>query len=268
MYPLCRPNEANQLRDRALMLDESPFEEEKGSNLGMFWPREHWVIMTISFVSGQEHAAALESVIGEMDEKLEGNPAKSTTSSSDGSVRSRMARFFASWKNDIMGRELADLKRMHWRIFLATFLIIACSTIAFSLTDSLLYESTAQANLDLIDRARQFRLDLIRSLFLVRNLVMAEIKNDTTTLSTVRSQLNEISLEFASAHLENFEFAPSNVLELYADEKWRIEFATGIRHGDPFTLFIFYFFRYILFTNSAQHGFYANENGVFPKHYH
>jgi len=230
----CRPIEANQLRDRALMLDESPIEEENGSNLGMFRSWEHlWAIMTISSIScvGQEHAAAPEPVIGGMVEIIEGNPPKSTTSSSDGSVRSRMTRFFASWKNDIMGRELADLQRMHWRIFLAASLIAACSTIAFGLTDSLLYESIAKANLDLIDRARPFRLDLIRSLFLVRNLVMAEIKNDTTTLSTVRSQLNEISLEFSSAHLENFELAPSNILELYGDEKWRIEFPTGIRQG-------------------------------------
>ncbi len=165
-----------------------------------------------------------------MDEKIGGNPAKSTTSSSDGTVRSRMTRFFASWKNEIMGRELADLRLMHWRIFLATALIVACSTIAFSLADSLLYESTAQANLDLIDRARTFRIDLIRALFLVRNLVMAEIKNDTAVLSTLRFQLNEISLEFSSAHLENFEFAPPNIIDFYRDEKWRIEIPTGINH--------------------------------------
>jgi hypothetical protein len=200
-------------------------------------------ILTISFISrtGQENAATFEPVIDGMDEKIEENPAKSTTSSSDGSVRSRMTRFFASWKNDIMGRELADLQRMHWGIFFATALIVACSTFAFSLTDSLLYESTAKANLDLIDRARPFRVDLIRSLFLVRNLVMAEIKNDTTTLSTVRSQLNEISLEFSSAHLENFELAPPRILEFYGDEKWRIEFPTGIRLGDTvLPLFIFF----------------------------
>jgi hypothetical protein len=176
---------------------------------------------------GQEHVTALE-VAGWTDEKIEGNPAKSTTSSSDGTVRSRMTRFFASWKNEIMGRELADLRRMHWGIFFATALIVACSTIAFSLTDSLLYESTAKANLDLIDRARPFRIDLIRALFLVRNLVMADIKNDTNMLSTTQSQLNEISLEFSSAHLENFEYAPPSIIELYGERKWRIEVPTGI----------------------------------------
>eukprot|EP00291_Cryptomonas_curvata_P022650 CAMPEP_0172161856 /NCGR_PEP_ID=MMETSP1050-20130122/6348_1 /TAXON_ID=233186 /ORGANISM="Cryptomonas curvata, Strain CCAP979/52" /LENGTH=979 /DNA_ID=CAMNT_0012831781 /DNA_START=1741 /DNA_END=4680 /DNA_ORIENTATION=- len=206
---LNRPMEANQLRDRALMLDESPEDEDNESNLG------------------QEHVAAFETAVGGMDEKMEGNPAKSTTSSSDGSVRSRMTRFFASWKDEIMGKELADLRRMHWGIFFATALIVACSTIGFSLTDSLLYESTAHANLDLIDRARPFRLDLIRSLFLARNLVMADIKNDTTILSTVKSQLNDISLEFSSAHLENFQLAPPSIIELYADEKWRIEVPTA-----------------------------------------
>jgi hypothetical protein len=56
---------------------------------------------------------------------------------------------------------------------------------------------------------------------------MAELKNDTTSLSDSRSQLNDISLEFASAHLENFELAPPSITELYGDEKWRLEIPTG-----------------------------------------
>ena len=156
------------------------------------------------------------------------NAVKSTTSSSEGSTRARMDRYMASWKDTVMGKELSDLRKLHRRIFYATLLILVFCTIGFSLTDSMLYESSAHASMNLVNGSQLFRVDLFQSLYLTRSLMLAYATGDTAIALSLQSRLNNISREFSVAHLRNFQQAPAAVVQFYNLQRWQIYSPLGM----------------------------------------
>ena len=138
-----------------------------------------------------------------------------------------MDRFFASWKDSVMSRELGELRKLHWRIFNATLSILIFCTIGFSLTDSMLYESSAHASINLVNGSQIFRVDLFKSLYLMRSLVIADITNKSDSAMVLQSRLNNISREFAVAHLQNFQQAPTAVVDFYNSQRWQLFFPKG-----------------------------------------
>ena len=147
-----------------------------------------------------------------------------------------MDRFMASWKDTVMGKELSELRRLHWRIFNATLLILVFCTIGFSLTDSLLYESTAHASINLVNGSQLFRVDLFKSMYLIRSLMLAEYRNESGSVQILKSRLNNISREFAIAHLQNFEQAPQAVVDFYDSPSWQLFTPEGKIITSPFSL--------------------------------
>jgi hypothetical protein len=149
-------------------------------------------------------------------------------STSDGNHRARIDRFIASWKDNVMAKELVDLRQLNWRILFATFMILVVCTIGFILMDSVLYESSAHSKINLVNGSQLFRVDLFRSLFLIHSLVLADISNQTSEAASIQSRLNIISQEFAAAHLQSFQQAASaNVGELYKSPAWQLFSPTG-----------------------------------------
>eukprot|EP00291_Cryptomonas_curvata_P028560 CAMPEP_0172209152 /NCGR_PEP_ID=MMETSP1050-20130122/34929_1 /TAXON_ID=233186 /ORGANISM="Cryptomonas curvata, Strain CCAP979/52" /LENGTH=1033 /DNA_ID=CAMNT_0012888943 /DNA_START=216 /DNA_END=3314 /DNA_ORIENTATION=+ len=201
---LNRAIQARQLMNSALLLESGPEED-------------------VSSYAGQGHTLMHTLAIGDEENRQADQTAvKSTSSSSDGNHRARIDRFIASWKDVIMAKELADLRRLNWRILFATLMILVVCTIGFVLMDSVLYESTAHANIDLVDGSQLFRVNLFQSLFLIHSLVLADISNNTVEAASIQSHLNIISQGFAAAHLQSFQKATADVGDLYKSQTWQL----------------------------------------------
>uniref|UniRef100_A0A7S0MTS2 TmcB/TmcC TPR repeats domain-containing protein n=1 Tax=Cryptomonas curvata TaxID=233186 RepID=A0A7S0MTS2_9CRYP len=206
---LNRAIQARQLMNSALLLESGPEED-------------------VSSYAGQGHTLMHTLAIGDEENRQADQTAvKSTSSSSDGNHRARIDRFIASWKDVIMAKELADLRRLNWRILFATLMILVVCTIGFVLMDSVLYESTAHANIDLVDGSQLFRVNLFQSLFLIHSLVLADISNNTVEAASIQSHLNIISQGFAAAHLQSFQKATADVGDLYKSQTWQLFSPTG-----------------------------------------
>mmetsp|Transcript_17439 Transcript_17439/g.48149 ORF Transcript_17439/g.48149 Transcript_17439/m.48149 type:complete len:1292 (-) Transcript_17439:986-4861(-) len=194
---LNRAWEASQYRDQALLLEA---DDDAGSLLG----------------------SQVDANDADNGDGGNGGVAKSTASSSelDGTGR-KMDRFFASWRESVMSRELGGLRALDWRIFNATLLILIVCTVGFSLTDSMLYEQTAHESINLIIGAQVFRVDLMDALFSVRSLFLAG-SQDPSSLYKYRARLDGISQSFANAHVQNFQAAPDAIVSFYNSPEWNV----------------------------------------------
>jgi len=200
---LNRAWEASQYRDQALMLETS---DESESSI-------------------QEH----EKIEEDDDEDDEGgvpHAAKSASGSSDGTGRAKVDRVLAQWRESVMSRELTDLKKLHWRIFYATLMICVVCTVGFALTDNMLYEQSAHACINLVVGAQVFRVQLMDALFTVRSLFLAGSR-DPSSLSLYQTRLDQISRSFASVHVDNFQHAPTAVVDFYNRPQWSTVVPSG-----------------------------------------
>mmetsp|Transcript_88598 Transcript_88598/g.235788 ORF Transcript_88598/g.235788 Transcript_88598/m.235788 type:complete len:780 (+) Transcript_88598:387-2726(+) len=198
---LNRSAEAAQYRDQALMLESNGDSEP-------------------SIASNQDDEDR------NFADDLEAAVAAKSTSSSEGTTRAKMDRFFASWRESVMGRELRKLKTLHWRIFNATLLIILVCTVGFVLTDSMLYEQWAHASINLVVGAQIFRVDLMDALYSIRSLFLAGTL-DPKSVPGYGARLDAIAQRFASEHLKNFQDAPAAVVGYYNAMKWQAVFPFG-----------------------------------------
>ena len=73
-------------------------------------------------------------------------------------------------------------------------------------------------------------------MYLIRSLMLAEYRNESGSVQILKSRLNNISREFAIAHLQNFEQAPQAVVDFYDSPSWQLFTPEGKIITSPFSL--------------------------------
>jgi hypothetical protein len=158
---------------------------------------------------------------------MEATTAKSVTSSTcEGGLRDRMERYFATWKENIMGYELAALTHLHWRIYLATVLVVLFCTLGFALTDAVLYAQVL-GYLKLVDKAQTFRPGAVQVLFLQRSLYLAYQFRDEAAIADAQFALRDFAREEVQTHVLNYVAATPTIEQMYDSDIWNIYYPIG-----------------------------------------
>ena len=216
-----RHAEAIQLRELAESLEYSSVDNagsENASDTGEQMARhisvyECWpgtahhcellpVRLLVAVVSDWPGAAA-EGRVGGGGEKSE------TSGTSENGPRARMDKFFASWRDHILGQDLMSLHHLDQRILCAIVLVAVVSTAGFCLMDIVLYGSMANSILGLLANAGDFRPDSANMIYIIRSMFLAAYSRDMVTLGQLRSALVDLSTSNGAQHLSNFESCPS-----------------------------------------------------------
>ena len=160
------------------------------------------VHLLVAVVSDWPGAAA-EGRVGGGGEKSE------TSGTSENGPRARMDKFFASWRDHILGQDLRSLLHLDQRILFAIVLVAVVSTAGFCLMDIVLYGSMANSILGLLANAGDFRPDSANMIYIIRSMFLAAYSRDMVTLGQLRSALVDLSTSNGAQHLSNFESCPS-----------------------------------------------------------
>ncbi len=171
-----------------------------------------------------------DDILAHMDQKddLELGTVKSATSSSnENGQRARAQRYFETWRDTMMGRDLSDLNLLRWRIFLAVLLIVVISTVGFCLTDMVLFGYVAQTVIDLDRKGRDFRPDIVNTNFIVRSIFLSAVNNGESATAALRDSLAKIATSSSQQNLDNYQSSPSGITGFYQDPRWTLFFPVG-----------------------------------------
>ena len=170
------------------------------------------------------------------DHDLELGTAKSGTSgSSESNARVRAERYFETWRDTIMDHDLSVLRALQWRIVFSVLLIVLFSTLGFFLIDRLLFGSVAETVINLDRKARDFRPDIVDSVYTARSMFLSAAQGQRAPSDALREYLSEISTSVAQQHLDNYQHSPAGLGGYYQDPRWNLYEPIGRLklHGHP-----------------------------------
>uniref|UniRef100_A0A7S0MNW7 Uncharacterized protein n=1 Tax=Cryptomonas curvata TaxID=233186 RepID=A0A7S0MNW7_9CRYP len=147
-------------------------------------------------------------------------------SSSNVSIRSAQRNFIQSWSSSVMGSEVKSLLRLRSLVLGLGFLLFVFSLLGFLIMEVYLYQNVTQIRLDMLQRTKGYRQNLVKSCITLRSLQM-EINGtgraSEKIVSQARSSLQSISQSLTSVHTLNYVDAPTETLLRFFVNKNRIK---------------------------------------------
>lgn len=119
-------------------------------------------------------------------------------------------------QHSIMGKQVADVARLHLRVQVAIVVMLFLATAGFAFVSFYLLGDVMRVDLKGVESSGLFRAFGITGLYLLRSQHIFALENKTTQFAALTGQIDGIFDRVQKQHWENYEILPSaRVAEFY-----------------------------------------------------
>jgi hypothetical protein len=162
-------------------------------------------------------------------EKAAGTSMGSDQSGEGGRIVS--SRFFQNNRGLVLAAELRNVQMMDLVVKQAIIILIILGVTTFCITDLVLFQDTAMKNLRLIDGTGLFSVHTVKSMYYIREQIVAAALGDVDMIKTLRATIQNSARLLQQQHWLNYQDISRNLDEFYhvtqiphvqpVDSKWK-----------------------------------------------